>query len=148
MGNTTSTPKHLQRSEKTKSVIFTFEDYTNDAPDDERIRREVGSLHMIISDHCRDYYHDRQIQRAPEEVENSLLREKDRFPNLSTIELSHLLCDIRTRRSTLFCFISHMVIKNIGFFGRKTFTLLSPGALGIINEFGFGDPEVILTDGD
>lgn len=149
MGNTTSTPKHLQRSEKTKSVIFTFEDYTNDAPDDAKIRRDVGALRVMITDHCRDYYHDRQIQRAPEEVEISLLREKDRFPTLSTIEFSHLLCDIRTRRSAVSCFVSHMVIKNISFFGRKTHTLLSPGAVGIINEFGFGDPEELkLTEGN
>lgn len=147
MGNTTSTPKHLQRSENTKSVIFTFEDYTNDAPDDEKIRREVEALQTIITDHCRDYYHEQQIQRAPEDIEKTLVKEKDRFPTLSTIEFAHLLCDSRTRRSALTCFVSHMVIKNIGFFGRKTYTLLSPGSLGCISEFGFGDPDVKLTEG-
>ncbi|KAH7370552.1 hypothetical protein BKA65DRAFT_488683 [Rhexocercosporidium sp. MPI-PUGE-AT-0058] len=146
MGNTTSTPKHLQRSEKTKSVIFTFEDYTNDAPDEEKIGREVGALQIAISDHVRDYYHDRQIQHSPEDIEKGLLREREGFPTLSSIEISHLLCDVRTRRSALGSFISHMVIKNISFFGHKTHTLLSPGALGCINEFGFGDPQVILTE--
>lgn len=147
MGNTTSTPKHLQRSDKTKSVIFTFEDYTNDAPDEEKIGHEVGALQTAISEHVRDYYHDRQIQRSPEDIEKALLREREGFPTLSNIEVSHLLCDIRTRRSALTSFISHMVIKNISFFGHKTHTLLSPGAVGCINEFGFGDPQVILTEG-
>ncbi|KAH7413131.1 hypothetical protein BKA64DRAFT_345642 [Cadophora sp. MPI-SDFR-AT-0126] len=146
MGNTTSTPKHLRRSDKTKSVIFTFEDYTSDAPDSEKISREVGALQLAISDHVRDYYHERQIQRSPEDIEKVLLKERERFPTLSSIEISHLICDIRTRRSALTFFISHMVLKNISFFGHKSHTLLSPGAVGCINDFGFGDPQVKLTD--
>jgi len=185
MGNTTSTPKHLQRSDKTKSVIFTFEDYTTNAPDDEKIGREVGALQLAISDHVRDYYHERQIQRSPEDIEKVLLKERQRFPTLPIIEVAHLLCDVRTRRSALNFFISHMVLKNISFFGHKSHTLLSPGAVGVgsdiypcifavwrhnrgtyvpnvrpyfgkiwaltllkcINDFGFGDPQVKLTDG-
>lgn len=135
MGNTTSTPKHLQRSEKTKSVIFTFEDYTDDAPDDEKIRREVGALQVGISEHVQDYYHERQIQRSPEDVEKALLKERERFPTLSSIEVAHLLCDIRTRRSALNSFVSHMVLKNISFYGHKTHTLLSPGAVGVCLNF-------------
>ncbi|KAK0122097.1 hypothetical protein ONS95_010359 [Cadophora gregata] len=146
MGNTTSTPKHLQRSDKTKSVIFTFEDYTSDAPDDEKISREAGALQLAISDHVRDYYHERQIQRSPEDIEKALLKERERLPLLSSIEISHLLCDVRTRRSALNFFLSHMVLKNISFFGHKSHTLLSPGAVGCINDFGFGDPQVKLTD--
>ncbi|CZT42164.1 uncharacterized protein RSE6_02017 [Rhynchosporium secalis] len=55
---------------------------------------------------------------------------------------------MRTRRSALNSFISHLVIKNISFFGHKSHTLLSPGEIGCINEFGFGDPQVILTEGE
>ncbi|OWO98583.1 hypothetical protein B2J93_2901 [Marssonina coronariae] len=145
MGSSTSTPKHLQRSSKTKSVIFTFEDYRDGAPDDERISQEVGALQLAVTDHCRGYYHDRQTLQAPQEIETILLRDKDKYPNLTITEISHLLCDIRTRQSALSCFVSHMVIKNIGFFSRKSTTLLSPGAISCIQEFGFGDPEVKLT---
>ncbi|XMA10748.1 hypothetical protein WAI453_003539 [Rhynchosporium graminicola] len=146
MGNTTSIPKHLQRSEKTNSLIFTFKDYTHDAQDDGKITREVGALQMAISEHVRDYYHDRPIQHPPEDIAKLLLREKETYPTLSVIEVSHLLCDMRTRRSALNSFISHMVIKNISFFGHKSHTLLSPGAIGCINESGCGDPQVILTE--
>ncbi|KAK6583695.1 hypothetical protein PZA11_003425 [Diplocarpon coronariae] len=145
MGSSTSTPKHLQRSSKTKSVIFTFEDYRDGAPDDERISQEVGALQLAVTDHCRGYYHDRQTLQAPQEIETILLRDKDKYPNLTITEFSHLLCDIRTRQSALSCFVSHMVIKNIGFFSRKSTTLLSPGAISCIQEFGFGDPEVKLA---
>ncbi|CZS99808.1 uncharacterized protein RCO7_01627 [Rhynchosporium graminicola] len=92
MGNTTSIPKHLQRSEKTNSLIVTFKDYTHDAQDDGKITREVGALQMAISEHVRDYYHDRPIQHPPEDIANC--------------------------------------------------------AIGCINEFGFGDPQVILTEGE
>lgn len=147
MGNSTSTPKALQRSAKTKSVIFTFEDYTEDAPKEDTIKTEAAALSLAINKHCRDFYHDQRIQAPPSEIEKTLLKERDRFPTLSVTEISHLLCDIRTRSSSIPCFISHMVIKNIGFYGLKRQTLLSPSAVGCISEFGFGDPDVKLSEG-
>ncbi|KAJ5032936.1 uncharacterized protein L3040_009525 [Drepanopeziza brunnea f. sp. 'multigermtubi'] len=146
MGNKTSTPEHLQRPDKRKAVTFTLEDHTDDIPNDGKVRREVGALHLAIIDHCRDFYHDREIVLGPKDIEILLDREKDKFPTLSTTEFSHLLYDARSRRSAVTCFISHMVIKNIGFSGRKSSTLLSPSAVGCIDDFGFSDPEVKMSE--
>src|SRR5450432_1024534 len=118
MGNIVSTPPGLWRSAKTKTVL-TFEDYTVDAPDDNQIRKGVESLKTAIIDHARDYYDQLSSPRSPTSIEEVLCGEKEWFPTLSTIEFSHLLCDVRTRRSAITCFISHMVLKNIDFYGSK-----------------------------
>lgn len=152
MGNSwsataTSTPTGLRRSEKTKSFLFTFEDYTEDAPDDEKIRREIAGLQVAIINHARDYHHQGPIRCAVVEIEKLLRRERQPFPNLSTIEFAQLLCDTATRRSAITGLISHMLLKNIGFYGSKEHTLLSPSVVGCIREFEVGDADVQLMEG-
>ena len=143
----TATPEHLRRSARTKSVIWTYEDYTEDAPDDEQIRRAMTGLRVAVIDHARDYHHQLPIQCAPEEIEKVLVQERETFPYLSTTEFAHLLCDTRTRRSAITGFISHMVLKNISFYGVPKQTLLEPTAVRLIREFHVGDPNMKLTEG-
>ena len=109
--------------------LSTFKDYTEDAPDDEKIRREIVGLQVAIINHARDYHHQGPIRCAVVEIEKLLLRERELFPNLSTIEFAQLFCDAATRRSAITGLISHMLLKNIGFYGTKMHTLLPPSVL-------------------
>jgi len=146
MGALTSvpTPKGLQQSSKTKSVIVTYED---DTPDDNEIKRQVASLHAAIVDHGRNYHHQLDIKCPPTEIEIVLLRETVWYPGLSTKEFSHLLYDTRSRRSAITCLISHMVLKNIDFWGPRRQTLLPVSVVGCIQEFTHGDRQTKLTEG-
>jgi hypothetical protein len=149
MGNSwsfTETPKHLQKSSKTKSVIWTFEDFTEDAPDDDKIKRGVKGLQLAIYKHADYYYHDEQSRCIPQQIEE-LLKTLPNLPNLSTQEFAHLLCDTRSRHAAICSFISHMVTKNMEFSGSRTDTLLVPCILDCMAELQVGDPHIKLSEG-
>ncbi|KAH6665117.1 hypothetical protein B0J14DRAFT_660801 [Halenospora varia] len=142
----TSTPAHLQRSPHTKSVIFTYEDFTENAPDDEKIRREVTALRMGIVDFARDYHHQKEIKATPEDLEKTLYKEGDTLVRLSALEFAHLLCEAKTRESAITSLISQIVLQNIQFCGTRRHTLLSPHAVGMMREFGLVDQKAKLSE--
>ncbi|KAF4628879.1 hypothetical protein G7Y89_g9274 [Cudoniella acicularis] len=142
----TPTPTHLQRSAHTKSVIFTYEDFTENAPDDEKIKREVTALRIGIIDYTRSYHHEKEIQTTPEYVEKTLYEEGDTLVRLSSLEFAHLLCDTRTRESAIASLISQILLQNIQFCGTRRHTLLSPHAIGMMREFGLTDEKAQLTE--
>jgi hypothetical protein len=150
MGNSwsfTETPKHLQKSSKTKSIIWTFEDFTEDAPDDGKIKKGVKGIQMSIWKHTDYYYHDEKAQCKPEEIEEILVKTSPTLPNFSPKEFAHLLCDARSRHAAICAYISHMVTKNMEFTGSRTDTLLVPCILDCMAELQVGDPHIQLSEG-
>lgn len=143
----TETPKHLQRSSRTKSVIWTFEDFTEDAPEDDKIKRGVQGLQQRIFQHAHIFYRKEEVRYTPTSIEEILKKDSQVHPNFSTSEFAHLLCDPRCRRSAICSYISHMVTKNMEFSGSQSDTLLVPSVLQCMAELEIGDPHVKLSEG-
>lgn len=143
----TETPKHLQRSSRTKSVIWTFEDFTEDAPEDDKIKRAVKGLQQGIFQHAQIFYRREEVRYTPADIEEILKKNSHVHPNFSTAEFAHLLCDLRSRRSAICSYVSYMVTKNMEFSGSQSDTLLVPAILECMAELEIGDPQVKLSEG-
>jgi hypothetical protein len=150
MGNylsITETPKHLQKSSRTKSVIWTYEDFTEDAPEDDKIERGVKGLQQGIFQHAQIFYRKEEVVYTPTDIEEILKKDLQVHPNFSSSEFAHLLCDLRSRRSAICSYVSYMVTENMEFSGSQSGTLLVPSVLGCMAELGIGDPQVKLSEG-
>jgi hypothetical protein len=143
----TETPKHLQKSSRTKSVIWTYEDFTEDAPEDEKIKRGVKGLQQGIFQHAQIFYRKEEVVYTPTDIEELLNKDLQVHPNFSSSEFAHLLCDLRSRRSAICSYVSYMVTENMEFSGSQSDTLLVPSVLGCMAELGIGDPQVKFSEG-
>lgn len=142
-----STPLHLQKSAKTKSMLWTFEDETEDVPDDNKIRREVTGLRLAIFKHAHSYYSQEPARCTVPELVDIFAGIALEFPSYSATEFAHLLCDISTRSSTIKSFIAYMVTKKMDFSSSSKDTLLQPSIVDCIGDFGFGNSQVKLNKG-
>lgn len=142
----TETPKHLPKSSRTKSIIWTFEDFTEDAPEDDKIKRGVKGLEQGIFQHAQIFYRREEVRYTPRHIED-ILKDSQVPPTFSTSEFAHLLCDLRSRRSAICSYISYMVTENIGFSGSQSNTLLVPAVLECVAELDIEGPQVELSEG-